>query len=152
MPMVSRPTEIELLMSNDAPYASVEEETVPETEAVSEETQPAEDEQITYENGDYADGVYEIQSELIELGYFNDDATGYYGDMTESAVLEFQTQNGLEPTGQVDELTYAAIFSSTALENPNAETLTDTETLTPPQRKIRITKTTTKAQLLLPKQ
>ena len=135
---IAGPTEIELLMSEDAPSAYVEEETVAETEAqteaVDEETQPAEEEQVTFENGDYADGVYEIQAELIELGYFIDDATGYYGDMTESAVLEFQTQNGLEPTGQVDELTYAAIFSSSALENPNSEKLTDAETLTPPAK------------------
>lgn len=135
---IAGPTEIELLMSEDAPSAYVEEETVAETEAqteaVDEETHPAEEEQVTFENGDYADGVYEIQAELIELGYFNDDATGYYGDMTESAVLEFQTQNGLEPTGQVDELTYAAIFSSSALENPNSEKLSDAETLTPPAK------------------
>ncbi|MBQ8571974.1 MAG: peptidoglycan-binding protein [Ruminococcus sp.] len=136
-------TEIELLLSEDAPYAPADDENSDEditaTEAVVEEeqaeTSPAEEEQTTFTNGDYADGVYEIQSELQELGYFNDDATGYYGDMTESAVADFQTQNGLEPTGQVDELTYAAIFSSTALENPDADNaLSDTETLTPPAK------------------
>lgn len=129
---IAGPTEIELLLSDDAPYASVEE--VEETEPVAEETQPEEETENTFSNGDFDDSIYEIQSELAELGYFNDDATGYYGDLTESAVADFQTQNGLEPTGKVDELTYAAIFSSTALENPNAEDLEKTETLTPPAK------------------
>jgi len=128
---IAGPTEIELLMSSDAPYASNEEE-VEETEPTIEETEA--EEENTFSNGDFDDSIYEIQSELAELGYFNDDATGYFGDMTESAVADFQTQNGLEPTGKVDELTYAAIFSSSALENPNVEDLNDTETLTPPEK------------------
>ncbi len=141
-------TEIELLLSDNAPYAPVDEddtnEDVAATEAVAEETTPAEEEQNTFANGDYADGVYEIQSELQELGYFNDDATGYYGDMTEEAVADFQSQNGLEPTGQVDELTYAAIFSSTALEKTNADnTLNGAETLTPPAKEDKKTEDAT---------
>ncbi len=130
---IAGPTEIELLMSSDAPYAPDEEdEEVEETEPADEEAEI--EEEIAFSNGDYDDSIYEIQSELADLGYFNDDATGYYGDMTESAVADFQTQNGLEPTGKVDELTYAAIFSSTALENPNAEDLENAETLTPPAK------------------
>ncbi len=138
--------EIEFLMSEYAPYAPVV-----ETEPASEETSPAEDETVeeettapaieenddvtTFTNGDYNDDIYEIQAELADLGYFNDDATGYYGDLTESAVADFQSQNGLEPTGEVDELTYAAIFASTALENPEAiDDANDAETLTPPEK------------------
>ena len=131
---IAGPTEIELLMSEDAPVApeTDDENTEEETEPADEETET--EEEITFSNGDFDDSIYEIQSELAELGYFNDDATGYYGDMTENAVADFQTQNGLEPTGKVDELTYAAIFSSTALENPNAEDAEDAETLTPPAK------------------
>lgn len=132
-------SEIELLLSDDAPYAAVTEDTDADTDteqsttAAVEETQPAEEASTTYSNGDFDDSIYEIQAELAQLGYFNDDATGYFGDVTEEAVASFQTENGLEPTGQVDELTYAAIFSSTALENPN-RTLeaSTTEVLTPP--------------------
>lgn len=131
-------TEIELLLSESAPWAPVSDDTDDETadtEPAVEETQASEEEQTTFTNGDFADGVYEIQSELANLGYFNDDATGYYGDLTQSAVADFQSQNGLEPTGEVDELTYAAIFSSTALENPNADdALSGAETLTPPAK------------------
>lgn len=149
--------EIELLMSEYAPYAPVteevteaetvaEEETIEEETTVSEEvaseeettvpeeTQPAED-ITTFTNGDYHDNVYDIQTELADLGYFNDDATGYYGDLTQSAVADFQSQNGLEPTGEVDELTYAAIFASTALENPDKDNSAEgAETLTPPAK------------------
>lgn len=135
---IAGPTEIELLMSSDAPYAPDEE--AEETEDVTEEeTEPADEEaeveeEYSFSNGDFDDSIYEIQSELADLGYFNDDATGYFGDLTESAVTDFQTKNGLEPTGKVDELTYAAIFSSTALENPDAEDSDNTETLTPPAK------------------
>lgn len=90
--------------------------TSPSTEENVEETAPS-----TFANGDYHDDIYKIQSELASLGYFNDDATGYYGELTEAAVTEFQTQNGLEATGEVDELTFATLFSSTALENPNPQ-------------------------------
>lgn len=141
--------ELEILYSDYAPYAPVTEETttVEETTAAAEEaaneeeatdettaveeTQP-EDDVTTFTNGDYHNDVYEIQAELADLGYFNDDATGYYGDLTESAVADFQTQNGLEPTGEVDELTYAAIFSSNALANSDSNN--GTETLTPPAK------------------
>ncbi len=137
--------EIELLMSEYAPYApvaeteaAIEETTAPAEEEVSSEetTAPAEEEAVTtFTNGDYNDDIYEIQAELANLGYFNDDATGYYGDLTESAVADFQSQNGLEPTGEVDELTYAAIFASTALENPDTDNdANDAETLTPPAK------------------
>lgn len=136
---IAGPEELELLFSDNAPVAEIEEEvTEPETEDIkeetiaTEETEPAEDEETSYSTGDYDDNIYDIQSELANLGYFNDDATGYFGPMTESAVTEFQTQNGLEPTGKVDKLTYAAIFSSTALENPDAKE--DVETLTPPAK------------------
>ncbi|MBQ7810795.1 MAG: peptidoglycan-binding protein [Clostridia bacterium] len=130
---IAGPYEIELLLSSDAPYAEKEEgEEVEETEPADEKTET--EEEIAFSNGDYNDSIYEIQAELQNLGYFNDDATGYYGDMTENAVADFQAQNGLEPTGEVDELTYAAIFSSTALENPNAADIENAETLTPPAK------------------
>lgn len=131
---IAGPTEIELLMSSDAPVASIiNDDEVEETEPADEEAEK-EEENNTFSNGDFDDSIFEIQSELANLGYFNDDATGYYGDLTESAVADFQTQNGLEPTGKVDELTYATIFSSSALENPNAEDLETAETLTPPAK------------------
>lgn len=133
---IAGPYEIELLLSDSAPYADTD-DTDDETEVSDEDNNDTETDEnvINFSNGDFDNEIYEIQSELANLGYFNDEATGYYGDLTEYAVAEFQTNNGLEPTGEVDELTYAAIFSSTALENPDAENdADDAETLTPPAK------------------
>lgn len=134
--------EIQLLLSEDAPYADLTEATQPDEQETdsedndADESESEQEAQTTFSNGDYDDGIYEIQSELADLGYFNDDATGYYGDLTEEAVASFQKENGLEPTGEVDELTYAAIFSSSALEKPTeaATESSDAETLTPPSK------------------
>lgn len=121
--------ELEILYSSSAPTGSIAEvgteETEPEndnatTEVVTNETAQTET-TTSYSNGDYHDDIYNIQTELANLGYFNDDATGYYGSLTESAVTSFQNANGLDATGVVDEVTYEVLFSSRALENPDAD-------------------------------
>ncbi|MGN0452338.1 MAG: peptidoglycan-binding protein [Ruminococcus sp.] len=128
-------SDMDVLFSSSAPTgtpAEVEnEETAEPTDSATDTT--VESSSTTYTNGDFSDGVYEIQNALAGLGYFNDDATGYYGDMTESAVAEFQLHNGLDSTGEVDELTYAALFSSTALENPNSNKSNGVESATKPE-------------------
>lgn len=120
-------SDLELLYSDNAPFGTAGEDK-PDIASVGEnadntdsQTDNDEDTPTTYTSGDYSDEVYLIQAELTELGYFDDEATGYYGSMTESAVMQFQLQNGLEATGDVDELTYTTLFSSKALENPNTE-------------------------------
>ncbi len=130
-------SDLEILYSDYAPTgtpapAPTEAETEPATEPKTEAESTTESTEVekapsTFTNGDYHDDVYKIQSELASLGYFNDDATGYYGELTEAAVTEFQTQNGLDATGDVDELTFATLFSSTALENPNQKQDENTE-------------------------
>lgn len=110
-------SDLEILYSDYAPTGTTEDtstETVDDTDDTDTSAETS-----TYTNGDFSDGVYEIQSELADLGYFDNEVTGYYGEVTQAAVTEFQVQNGLEATGEVDELTYATLFSSTALENPN---------------------------------
>lgn len=125
-------SDTDILFSDSAPTGSYEDyeeedtDTDTDTDTEQDDTQSSETtEEVTtpsstYTSGDYNDDVYKIQTELAGLGYFNNEATGYYGDMTSAAVTEFQKQNGLETTGDVDELTYATLFSSTALENPEA--------------------------------
>lgn len=143
----------EILYSDDAPTGNIAEigtnteETDTEADTDIETDTETTTENTTFEtcvNGSYNDDVYEIQSKLANLGYFTEEATGYYGDLTESAVKMFQLENGLEVTGQVDEITYKAIFNSKAMEktetentdnktivrNPNAVIA---ETTTPPQ-------------------
>jgi peptidoglycan hydrolase-like protein with peptidoglycan-binding domain len=74
--------------------------------------------------GSFDDGasvpVTALQERLAELQYYYDDITGYYGDMTASAVKQFQTNNDLEATGNADPETQLRIFSSEAKTNPNA--------------------------------
>lgn len=124
--------ELSLLYSSDAPAGNVasvgttneadddtENTTVETEDTTTEET--TEDNSSTYSNGDFHDEVLNIQNELAKLGYFNDDATGYYGDLTESAVVKFQQENGLVATGVVDEITYTTLFSTKALTNPDAD-------------------------------
>ena len=55
------------------------------------------------------------------MGYFAIDPTGYFGDYTAQAVMNFQLANGLEVTGIVDEETYALLYSDDAIENPYVE-------------------------------
>lgn len=45
--------------------------------------------------------VTELQTKLIKAGYLKSPATGYYGDLTEQAVRNFQSRNGLKADGIV---------------------------------------------------
>lgn len=124
-------SDLEILYSDYAPTGSIAELGTSNTTAEVEE-EPTEAETTTeakastsFSTGDYHDEVYNIQSQLGDLGYFNDDATGYYGELTEEAVKDFQSENGLTSTGVVDELTYKTLFSINALENPNQVESTD---------------------------
>ena len=44
----------------------------------------------------------QIQQSLKELGYFDEEITGYYGPITRQAVSDFQYDYGLPVTGEVD--------------------------------------------------
>ena len=120
--------ELSLLYSDDAPTGSIasvgtNESTTDNTETDDTSNTEADTTQVDsseYSNGDFHDDVAKIQTELGKLGYFNDEATGYFGEMTESAVVKFQSQNGLSTTGVVDEITYKTLFSAKALANPTA--------------------------------
>ncbi len=118
-------SDLEILYSDSAPTGSIVQlgasnnsDNAQEESSDVETTTEAET-STNFSTGDYHDEVYNIQSQLINLGYFNDDATGYYGELTEEAVINFQNENGLISTGVVDELTYTTLFSVNALENPN---------------------------------
>lgn len=53
--------------------------------------------------------VTELQMRLEALGDFNQDPTGYYGSVTQAAVEQFQTANGIEAVGYVGPATRAAL-------------------------------------------
>ena len=57
----------------------------------------------------------------------DDKATGYFGELTEAAVKDFQDYNEMESTGEVDQKTETALFSEDAIENPEAKEEEKTE-------------------------
>lgn len=76
------------------------------------------------EQGTFDDGVdlsvTALQTRLAELEYYFDDVTGFYGELTKSAVTQFQKTNNINPTGIADAETQEKIFTSKAVKNPNA--------------------------------
>ena len=76
------------------------------------------------EQGSFDDGselsVTSLQERLAELKYYYDEITGFYGELTASAVKQFQKNNELQATGAADPETQLRLFSDKAKENPNA--------------------------------
>ena len=56
----------------------------------------------------------EVQQRLIDLGYLRGKADGIFGDHSVAAVKLFQTLAGIEPTGELDDATRAALFAEDA--------------------------------------
>lgn len=50
-----------------------------------------------------------LQKDLKQLGFFNQNPTGYYGDITEAAVIKFQKKYGITPDGRAGTNTYNKI-------------------------------------------
>lgn len=61
------------------------------------------------QQGDSGAQVTTIQQRLQELGYFQGNATGYFGSVTKAAVIEFQQAKGLNPDGIVGSNTQASL-------------------------------------------
>ena len=68
------------------------------------------------EDEDGSKDVFELQHRLWNLDYIIgvDNVTGYYGEMTEQAVKDFQKAAGLEVTGAADNKTIKTLFMSDA--------------------------------------
>lgn len=60
--------------------------------------------------------VKKMQQRLYDLGYITDkeNITGFYGDVSKSAVKAFQKNNGIKQTGTADNATLVALFDSNA--------------------------------------
>ncbi len=68
---------------------------------------------------DENDNVKKMQQRLYDLGYVDDkeNITGYYGDISKSAVESFQSKNGIKKTGNADNKTLIKMFDSGAVKN-----------------------------------
>ena len=64
--------------------------------------------------------VKQMQERLAELGYYEGPLSGNFQKYTTRAVKKFQTQNGLESTGVVDETTWNLIFNDAHIVLPGA--------------------------------
>lgn len=68
------------------------------------------DTSLVLKNGDEGANVKLLQSALAEMGYLDKDKiTGYFGDVTESAVKKFQKDNGISQTGKAAKQTIEKI-------------------------------------------
>ena len=69
--------------------------------------------------GDTSESVREAQKRLIHYGYLESGLDkGYYGELTEAAVKQFQRQNGLSVDGTVGINTMTKLLSSNAQKKP----------------------------------
>ena len=116
-------SDADYLFSDDAPaYKSAEAEEEKKIESEKEDladtgaiVEAEEAPALKYATGDYNDDIYKIQERLIALGYMTGEADGEYGSMTEVAVKNFQTANGLEATGIIEQDTYDKLFADGAV-------------------------------------
>lgn len=70
---------------------------------------------LTYQSGSKGNEVSEIQRLLINIGYLNSgEADGSYGKKTASAIMSFQSQNGLRSSGTADLATQFKLVMSSA--------------------------------------
>lgn len=69
--------------------------------------------------GDESDMVKKVQTLLSKYGYLNaGNATGYYGEITEKAVKNFQERNNLSPDGTVGAQTLAKLTGDNVKKAP----------------------------------
>jgi peptidoglycan hydrolase-like protein with peptidoglycan-binding domain len=73
--------------------------------------------------GDAGRDVQRLQERLKELNLFDSAATGYFGDLTKSAVSSFQTSRRLPATGIVDGATLGALGISGTQANAGSADL-----------------------------
>ena len=62
--------------------------------------------------------VLRLQQRLAELGYYTDRINGYFGPLTEQAVMQFQAINGLPVTGELDYEAWSILYSDEAQPLP----------------------------------
>lgn len=76
--------------------------------------------------GEQSDAVKELQDLLVKYGYLSqDNASGYFGELTKAAVASFQSVNGLASDGTAGMSTMAALRSGNAKSKPKPKASTN---------------------------
>ena len=81
---------------------------------------------VIYKIGDIDEEITNIQYILILLGYYDYDLTPTYDDNTAYAVAQYQLDNDLSATGDVDQRTYNSLYG--IFGGNDSERRTDTQT------------------------
>lgn len=63
----------------------------------------------SFKKGDKSDEIVKAQAALKKLGFFDEVCTGYFGDVTENAVLKFQKKHDLDVDGILGSATISLI-------------------------------------------
>ena len=69
----------------------------------------------TLQRGSSGSGVNNLQNRLKTLGFYTASVTGYYGDVTEAAVRDFQRSRGIQINGIAGPQTQAALYSGSGV-------------------------------------
>lgn len=87
-----------------------------ENTSTSEDTdsQTVSQQDTALSRGSQGSDVNALQERLKALGYFTENTTNYFGSITESALMEFQSAAGLSATGVYDDETKNALLSESA--------------------------------------
>ena len=72
----------------------------------------------------YGDDIKEVQTKLSQLGFFNGEIDGYFGNITKQAVLAFQQDAGLTADGSCGPATWSRLFRALFYTTP---TITGTD-------------------------
>lgn len=73
--------------------------------------------------GSSGPSVTRLQTQLTSLGIYSGPITGYYGPLTQAAVLRFQQANGITPSGTADAMTLAMLENTIAARPVNTVTV-----------------------------
>ncbi|MGF1537827.1 MAG: peptidoglycan-binding protein, partial [Elainellaceae cyanobacterium] len=106
------------MISGISAVKSAEAAPAPQSEAPSNSTLLAQ-EAVVIERGSSGDLVSELQRRLTTLGYYDGPVSGFFGELTEAAVIQFQEDQGLVGDGIVGASTASALRETDAADPGN---------------------------------
>ncbi|MBH8554867.1 peptidoglycan-binding protein [Nostocaceae cyanobacterium CENA357] len=80
---------------------------------------------LALRKGNKSSQVISLQQKLKAAGYFGESITGYFGPVTEAAVIKFQKANGLIADGIVGSQTLSALTSDLGTPKSSSPLITD---------------------------